>query len=235
MQMIDACNKKMKWVHRLLTAFFCMITVFTLIISHKENMLVDFTRQDGVVSWIQVVFLTSAGILFFIVSYKRKISKTSGAWLSFLAGLFCLLVMLEEISYGQRIIGYESPYYFHRHNVHREVNIHNLIIFDNALDIAALLIYLVWCVLLPLLIVFKNDWKNILTNAGFFILPKYIAVFCIAGLFLEFGLRSLYRGYHAGNNEILELYLYLSLFGASLISFAETAFKKDKLDGGKNT
>lgn len=54
----------------------------------------------------------------------------SGAWLGFL--LCCALAALsafvagEEISWGHRIIGYETPAYFAHRNVQREPTIHNL-------------------------------------------------------------------------------------------------------------
>ncbi len=41
-------------------------------------------------------------------------------------GLFCLVVAMEEISWGQRILGYRPPVYFLQHNFQQELNVHNL-------------------------------------------------------------------------------------------------------------
>ena len=39
---------------------------------------------------------------------------------------FCVLCTLEEISWGQRILGTESPEFFLTHNIQQETNLHNV-------------------------------------------------------------------------------------------------------------
>ncbi len=41
-------------------------------------------------------------------------------------GLFCFVVAMEEISWGQRILDYRPPVYFLEHNFQQEPNVHNL-------------------------------------------------------------------------------------------------------------
>ena len=41
-------------------------------------------------------------------------------------GVFCYVIM-EEISWGQRIIGFSTPEFFKLHNLQGEANLHNLI------------------------------------------------------------------------------------------------------------
>lgn len=43
-----------------------------------------------------------------------------------IVSLMCLLAAMEELSWGQRILGYESPPYFVEHNLQQEANFHNL-------------------------------------------------------------------------------------------------------------
>jgi hypothetical protein len=76
----------------------------------------------------------------------------AGVWPWFLAGLalFCLVVALEEISWGQRLLGYRPPAYFLEHNYQQELNVHNVIERDlRKLGVKALI--LGYGVALPLL------------------------------------------------------------------------------------
>jgi len=44
----------------------------------------------------------------------------------FFLGLFCLGFFLEEISWGQRIFGWETPGWMSKINIQNETNIHNI-------------------------------------------------------------------------------------------------------------
>jgi hypothetical protein len=68
----------------------------------------------------------------------------------FFAGLaaFCLFVAGEEISWGQRLLGYRPPAYLLQHNFQQEMNLHNIV--DDTLRQAAFLtIVLGYGVVLP--------------------------------------------------------------------------------------
>jgi len=58
--------------------------------------------------------------------------RASGGLPWFLLGVsaFCVVVAMEEISWGQRVLGYRPPAYFLEHNFQQEFNLHNVISSD---------------------------------------------------------------------------------------------------------
>lgn len=76
-------------------------------------------QEDRAVEWATVVFFATAGIVRCYVALKSK------RVFDFLVGLFCIFVAGEEISWGQRLVGYTPPGVFLEHNTQQEANIHN--------------------------------------------------------------------------------------------------------------
>lgn len=60
-----------------------------------------------------------------------KRSHGSYSWFTVGLALFCAFVAMEEISWGQRIVGSAAPEYFLEHNYQQELNLHNVV--DSAL------------------------------------------------------------------------------------------------------
>ena len=85
-------------------------------------------REDGLAEWLTFVELSIMSIYSLTVSFSfQHCSETKAArkvW--FFLGLLFLFGAMEEISWGQRILGINSPDWFMRHNRQGEINIHNL-------------------------------------------------------------------------------------------------------------
>ncbi len=82
-------------------------------------------QEDGAVEWATFwVFLFAALVAIRGVWVARQ--QQQPTW--FIAGLalFCGFVAMEEISWGQRLLGYRAPAYFLEHNYQLELNFHNL-------------------------------------------------------------------------------------------------------------
>jgi hypothetical protein len=76
-------------------------------------------EEDRAVEWATVMLFLVAGV---IRSYRGiRTRRVFDA----LVGLFCLFVAGEEISWGQRLIGYTPPAAFLEHNTQQEANLHN--------------------------------------------------------------------------------------------------------------
>ncbi len=195
---------------KILVFVYTVITVIFIAASLDGEFLVNFCREDGPVEWSQAIFLLAASIIFLIKFIKER--KTGNAFniINLVLSLFCLFVFLEEISYGQRIFGFTTPYYFNRNNAHREINIHNLMTFDSSSEMAVSLIYLIWGIILPFVLLINKKWRAFTQERYFYIPPLYAALFCIAGLVIEIFCRVKYPAYWANNNEITELYLYFT-------------------------
>jgi hypothetical protein len=58
----------------------------------------------------------------------RKVRPKPFLGVTLLLSLLYLFGMGEEISWGQRIFGVESPEFFTAHNAQRETNLHNLVV-----------------------------------------------------------------------------------------------------------
>ena len=77
-------------------------------------------QEDRIVEWATVWLFLAAGVagLYWSVGRRRMFD-------GFVA-LFCLFVAGEEVSWGQRLIGYSAPEFFLRNNFQQELNLHNL-------------------------------------------------------------------------------------------------------------
>jgi len=91
------------------------------------------------VSWA-VAFCFLAWTLF-----KHKVARKPGI---FLLGLGTFFVAMEEISWGQRILGFHSPAFFTQRNLQGETTLHNLIPLPSYSPVG-IAIFL-WSILLPL-------------------------------------------------------------------------------------
>ncbi|MEQ8929933.1 MAG: hypothetical protein RIE24_23440 [Silicimonas sp.] len=88
-----------------------------------------YAREDGLVEYSTALFLCVASVV--LVMNARSL-KARGAGLAFACTLFYALVFFfaagEEISWGQRIIGWETGETFEEMNKQQETNLHNLIV-----------------------------------------------------------------------------------------------------------
>ncbi len=196
---------------------FASLSIGFVFVSLREETLMAICHEDGAVEWGQVVFLllsSIASILFFVKNIKKYPSPWK--YFSLVFGIFCFWVLLEEISYGQRIFHIHSPYYFERYNVHREINIHNLLYFDSATEKLSVALILVWGILLPIILYFNKSLRNFFKDRGILAPPIISSIGCIVGVALEFYCRYKWTQYWANSNEILEIYLYLSFFSAAV-------------------
>ena len=76
-------------------------------------------QEDRAVEWATVGLFLAAGVVrCYPAAQKRRVFDV-------LVGLFCLFVAGEEISWGQRVIGYTPPDVFLEHNTQQEANVHN--------------------------------------------------------------------------------------------------------------
>lgn len=85
--------------------------------------------EDGFVEWATVIVL----MITMVVCFRRVLvlrQQRSGLFLSvtFLLGLLCLFGAGEEVSWGQRVLGLESPDFFQDNNAQGEIGLHNLVL-----------------------------------------------------------------------------------------------------------
>ena len=84
-------------------------------------------QEDEVLEWATVWAFAIAAVLFAVAAVRQR--RTAGVTPWFLAGvsLFCIFVAGEEISWGQRLLGFRPPEYFLQENFQQELNVHNVV------------------------------------------------------------------------------------------------------------
>ena len=89
-------------------------------------------KEDGPLEWLQFsqFFISSLIGLFIFYKSKKKRSINSLVWLTF--SLFCFVISAEEISWGERIIGFTLNSVSEL-SIQGETNFHNLPFFHNIL------------------------------------------------------------------------------------------------------
>ncbi|MCP5056620.1 MAG: hypothetical protein GY937_07800 [bacterium] len=87
-------------------------------------------QEDGTVEWVSFWAFFLASGTWALAAWRQRRSTGQLPW--FLGGvaLFCLFVAMEEISWGQRLLGFQPPAYFLEHNYQQEANLHNVIATD---------------------------------------------------------------------------------------------------------
>ncbi len=87
----------------------------------------QLSQEDGPVEWLS--FFAFAGAALLAVRALLAAGRSKQPWLSLYLVLFalgCALIAGEEISWGQRVFGYQPPEAFLADNFQQELNVHNL-------------------------------------------------------------------------------------------------------------
>jgi hypothetical protein len=105
--------------------------------------------EDGVVEWLTAVLFAIAGVVFLREAIRGR------RLFDLLVGAFCIFVAGEEVSWGQRLLGFTPPEYFLAHNGQQELNLHNM---GHPRAIFSALV-LAYGVLLPLVGVLARRWR----------------------------------------------------------------------------
>ncbi len=86
-------------------------------------------QEDQYLEWSSFWAFFGASLIYLLVARQlRTVGKP--IWLALAFAVFCLVVALEEISWGQRLFGYRPPAYFLENNYQQEFNFHNVVAKD---------------------------------------------------------------------------------------------------------
>lgn len=113
-----------KWLALNLPAF-ALLAVAALLASALPDLYQEIVQEDHVLEWVTFwTFVGAAGWSLLRARTVRRLHNTI-PWFEVGLALFCLLVALEEIPWGQRLLGYRPPAYFLAENYQQEFNLHN--------------------------------------------------------------------------------------------------------------
>jgi hypothetical protein len=171
-----------------------IILTYGLVLLHQDKEAFLFwIREDGLVEWLTfaVLIVMSAFSFTMCLAFSRSggEGRARKVWL-FLGFLF-LFGAMEEISWGQRILGIESPEWFLKHNRQFETNVHNLVIYGvnlNKVVFGRFLGFIVLIYMLPMPILYRltKRFKNFINKWVIPIPQNYqILLFIIINIILQ--------------------------------------------------
>ncbi len=95
--------------------------------AYNEPLFYLAVQEDEFLEWATFWgFVVAAGIYFASAWQQFKLSRRL-PWFVYGLVLFCFLVAMEEISWGQRLLGYRAPDFFLEQNYQQELNLHNVV------------------------------------------------------------------------------------------------------------
>lgn len=173
-----------------------IVTYGLVLLHHDEEAFLFWIREDGLVEWLTFAVLIATSAFSFIVSSEFSRSGAEGratkVWL-FLGFLFFLGAM-EEISWGQRIFGIESPEWFLKHNRQLETNVHNLVIYGVNLNKVIFgrflgILVLIYMLAMPILYRLHGKFKDFIDRRAIPMPQNYqILLFIILNAILQYHL-----------------------------------------------
>lgn len=84
-------------------------------------------QEDEALEWASFWSFLFAAAVFGSSAFRRRGAAARSTWFGLGLSLFCFFVAMEEISWGQRLLGYRPPAYFLEHNFQQELNVHNVV------------------------------------------------------------------------------------------------------------
>jgi len=136
-----------------------LVAAFVVSAISKDLFFSYFGAEDSLIENFTAIFLACGGAVLVARVLQVRDSLTRGALvLGVLYGLAYVWAAGEEISWGQRILGFESPDYLQENNDQQEFTLHNLVIGDVKLDEVIFGPVLSW-IILSYLIILPVLWR----------------------------------------------------------------------------
>lgn len=102
-----------------------LVVVFGVLHTANSDLFYQNVQEDQPLEWVTFwAFMLAA---FFYAKAASSNIRTGLPWFVVGLSMFCFVVAMEEISWGQRLLGYETPRYFLEHNYQKELNLHNVV------------------------------------------------------------------------------------------------------------
>jgi hypothetical protein len=182
-----------------------------------------YTVEDGFVEWLTVLGLLAGSFTCFHRFFTlRKEKRWMFLTATFILGILLFFAAGEEISWGQRLFGIESPEFFKQRNTQGETNFHNLVLGGvriNRWIFSFLLIFVLslYIIVVPLLYKRKRWMQNFVRYFGI-PLPKTYQIISFIIMFIASEMMD-----HEKRAELVE-------FATAFLLFLVTAFPFNRED-----
>ncbi len=121
MKIINQYFKEIKHLRYYIISVVAIIIIsYSVFIVCNKNSIIALGREDSIYEWLGALFFLAGSVLGIIVFINSR------NWFFLLFSASMLFGAGEEISWGQRIIGFETPRQIVEINVQKEFTLHNL-------------------------------------------------------------------------------------------------------------
>lgn len=172
-----------------------LLLSYLFICSLDEEKAFRLSVEDGIIEYLSGLFFFLASLVSFyhfavVRSSENSTFVRSGRnYLILLLGLFFLFCAGEEVSWGQRVLGIETPEFMEEENAQKEFNFHNLYMFqgtDKNLNLKTGIKYwftghklfayfwITYCLLIPLAAAFVTKVRDFLKRIFFPVMPVWL-------------------------------------------------------------
>lgn len=222
---------------------------YFVLVGTRDVFELPLTVEDGIVENVGSIFFLLASVLFLYLYYKSSSRENAffGKALNrniylLLLGLLLFVVFGEEISWGQRIFGWQTPEGLAEMNAQKETNFHNLWLFqsytpdgsgksfaESLLNMNRLfsIFWLTFCVVVPLLHKTSGIARRLIDFTGVPLAPIWVGGLFLANFFIfHLFASSLVEPAYPRLDEAKE-----SVYGAIYFVLAVAFFQERKLSG----
>jgi hypothetical protein len=104
----------------------CLVAALGWLHARDPDLYYRSVQEDEVLEWATFWGFLSAAAVYGVAAFRQRRNRAGLPWFLAGVGLFCFAVGMEEISWGQRLLGFRPPVYFLEHNFQQELNVHNV-------------------------------------------------------------------------------------------------------------
>lgn len=194
-----------------------MTSLFVVLAETDPESLLGYALEDGPIENISAILFGLACAGFIVMIFRSPLIKEGKGWYRylFLLGWASLMFVFfgEEISWGQRILGFGAPDAIAAANVQNEFNLHNLEVLETTKYRLLSLLMLFTGVVFPVAALFKSV-RSLFQRIVFPVLPM-----AYSGLFIcSYFYGKIYYDRVPGDaaTEVRELLLALGIFAFAL-------------------
>jgi hypothetical protein len=174
--------------------FFLLIVPYLILLFQSPEQRINFTKEDGIIENLSAIFFFMASCICFYLFFK-SISDDKVYFLKIRRNCFFLILGLlfifcfgEEISWGQRFFCINTSDYLMKINNQGETNLHNLYFFQRYIKNSPVigwfmtperifvLIWLFYCLLIPICNKFSLKVRNFIRKIYFPIIPIWLGI-----------------------------------------------------------
>lgn len=194
----NSFKRKIRVLFPIILIFFCYLWF------EQYSVFWYLINEDSILEYLEFAFYLLAALGSFQIFRRLKNVKNKKiqSLLFLLLSVGLIFVSLEEISYGQRIFGWETPDDIQEINIQKETNIHNIFGYDTN-ETAYILVGLYGVLARPLVnIFFKKSKKEL----SVFTVPKFLVSYFLFLLLVYFDRRFANYNYDAVVNNAFRKY-----------------------------